>query len=596
MNDHIILCGLGKVGFSILELLRSQGESVVVVTRDVAPDWAQRAQTLASRLILADARHDEVLLEADIQRARALIIATNEDLVNLEIALDARRIAPEVAIVVRLYDLQLAERVRRDLGVRAVLNAAELSAPAFVAAALGEHVLRAFDVETAFITILTLRITGEATGAGGTLGELTARLNVIPLAVRAGAVNHTLSPSLHSVLAAGDEIIVAASRPALEALQRNRDFAFGHAHRGPSRPRRRGRPRAWTRPRLHLLALIQRIWKHASSALRAAFLAFHLLVLVGVTLFHFALNLKWLDALYFTITIMTTVGFGDIHLLEAPAWVKLFGILLMISGVAFLVIFFGIITDYLVSQRFEQALGRPRTTLSNHVVVVGLGRVGQQTALRLHELGEPVLAIERNAESDFASRLPEEIPVLIGDANQPQLMEQAGMERARAVVAVTDDDMVNLRVAHNAESLNPRVRTVVRLFHSSLANKLGPSILAIDQAVNPSQAAAATFAACALAPDVLQGFTLGPRLLMLRWLDVRQAPQTVHQSVGNLREDHGILVLLRRPSGEARLHDVAPDDVIQEGDRLVVLEEYRPEERAPASCSLVLFREPVPNV
>jgi len=594
MNDHIILCGLGKVGFSILELLRGLGESVVVVTRDIAPDWAQRAEALATRLILADARNEAFLVEAGIERARALIIATNDDLVNLEIALDARRLSPHVAVVLRLYDLQLAERVKRDLGVRTVLNAASLSAPAFVAAALGDHVLRAFDVENAFVNILTLRITSEA---GGTLGALATRLNVVPLAVRAGAANHMLVPSLNSVLGIGDEIIVAASRPALEALQRNKDFfAPGRPSRNLSgRPRRR-RQRAWMRPRLHPLALIKRIWKHASPPLRAAFIVFHTLVLLGVIVFHFALKLKWLDALYFTVTILTTVGFGDIHLLDAPPLTKLFGVLLMISGVAFLVVFFGIVTDYLVSQRFQQALGRPRTTLSDHVVVVGLGRVGHQVALRLHERGEPVLAIERNPDSDFASRLPEEIPVLIGDASQAPLLEQAGVDQARAVVAVTDDDMANLRVAHSAESLNARVRTVVRLFHSSLANKLGPSLLGIDQAINPSQAAAATFAACALAPDVLQGFTLGSRLLMLRWLDTRQSPQCVRRSVGDLRENRGILVLLRRPRGEARLYDVAPEDVIQEGDRLVVMEEYRPEDRAPAACSLVLFREPVPTV
>src|SRR5207302_10658466 len=160
----------------------------------------------------------------------------------------------------------------------------------------------------------------------------------------------------------------------------------------------------------------------------------------------------------------------------------------------------------------EQVLGRRHTALEHHTVVVGLGNVGYRVAMRLHELGEPVLAIEKSADAPFRSELPSEIPVIIGDAANATVAEQAGMARANALGAVTNDDMANLRVAQQAEAANPDVRTVVRLFQSTLANKLGTSFLGINQSLSPSQAAAATFVACALAPNVLQGFVLGKRL------------------------------------------------------------------------------------
>jgi Trk K+ transport system NAD-binding subunit len=157
-SNHIILCGLGKIGYSVLELLHELDEPVVVVTRDIPAEWRSRVESLAARVIIGDARLEEVLLESGIRKARSIVICTNDDLANLEIALDSKRLAPDAGVVLRLYDLELADRVRRDLDVRAVLNAADLAAPAFVAAALGDEVLRSFDIHDTFVSIISLPI------------------------------------------------------------------------------------------------------------------------------------------------------------------------------------------------------------------------------------------------------------------------------------------------------------------------------------------------------------------------------------------------------------------------------------------------------
>jgi Trk K+ transport system NAD-binding subunit len=301
------------------------------------------------------------------------------------------------------------------------------------------------------------------------------------------------------------------------------------------------------------------------------------LVALGVLVFHFSpLRLKWLDAFYFTVTIMSTIGFGDIHLLDQPDWLKLFGCLLMCSGPTLLMVYFSLLTDHVVSRRFEETLRKPRRPLNDHIVIVGLGNVGYHVAMQLHELGESVVVIERNRASDFVATLPDEIPVIFGDAHQSQRMQETGFERARAVLAVTDDDMVNLRVAQRTKGLNPRVKTIVRLFDSSLVNRLDTSLFGIDVALNPSQAAAATFAAATLSPDVLHGWRLGGRLLMLRRIEVCHCSEWVGQPLGDLRENLGLLALLRQSGPDAPLHTASPTDRVQEDDRLIVLEEYVP--------------------
>lgn len=587
MNGHVVLCGLGKVGFSALELLRALNEEVVVVARDIDRDWADRAISLASRHIRGDARSPETLTAAEVQTARSVIIATDDDLKSIAIALEVQRLAPDVPVVVRIYDELLAERVRQDLPVRAVMNAAALAAPAFLAATLGQDVLRAFAVENAFVLIARHRVIDTGTGEGQRVSEIASRYGFHPLSVqtKGGAGNATTVSPSHT-LHTGDEVLAATAFPSIEAA----GIASGH-QRGTKHRRRR---HAWVRPKVRLFHVLRYMRIHATPAMRVALVASCTLMLISIIVFHATMNLSWLDSLYFTLTIVTTVGFGDIHLLNTPTFVKLFGCLLMMSGPALFIIYFSMFTDFVVTQRFEQVVGRPHTSFTGHTVIVGLGNVGHRVALRLQAMGQAILAIEQSPNAQYAAMLPEAIPVLIGDAGQLAVLQQAGIARAKTVLAVTDNDVVNLRVAHQAEKLNPKVRTIVRVFDTTLANKLGPSLLGIDKALNPSQIAAATFVASALAPDVLQGVDLGDRLLMLRWMSPAAITSCVGSTVAEIRQNQGILVLLRRRAEGEPLQCLRLDDRITAGDHLVVVDEYRPAARQPVPVELAVVSTPQP--
>ena len=187
----------------------------------------------------------------------------------------------------------------------------------------------------------------------------------------------------------------------------------------------------------------------------------------------------------------------------------------MIAGVGLVAIVFSLLTDPIVSARVEQALGRRKTALTDHIVVVGLGDVGTRVAEELHRAGEAVVAIERDPDHESVPMLKDRIQVIIADAKRESAMQQANLARARAVIVTTTDDVVSLRIAHQAETFNPKLRTVVRIYDSALADKLGRG-LGIDHTVNAAQTAASTFVACALAERVEQSFMLGSRLLAIR--------------------------------------------------------------------------------
>ena len=129
---------------------------------------------------------------------------------------------------------------------------------------------------------------------------------------------------------------------------------------------------------------------------------------------------------------------------DSSAVVKLYASLLMVLGSATLATLFSLITDALVTARFREALGRQRVPEEGHVVVVGLGNVGYRIVEELRRAGEAIVAVDRDPESEFAEAVRGLGAVVTGDSRLPETLHKAGVPGARAVVAVTHDDAVNL--------------------------------------------------------------------------------------------------------------------------------------------------------
>jgi voltage-gated potassium channel len=128
--------------------------------------------------------------------------------------------------------------------------------------------------------------------------------------------------------------------------------------------------------------------------------------------------------------------------------------------------------------------------MDGHVVVVGLGHVGYRVVQELRDGGEAVVAIERDEDDSFLETVRAMgIPVHVGDARRDELLEQAGIARASAVVCSTGDDLANLEVALDAKRMNPTIRVVLRMFDQRLAAKVGGA-LELDQTFSTSAVAA----------------------------------------------------------------------------------------------------------
>jgi Trk K+ transport system NAD-binding subunit len=300
-------------------------------------------------------------------------------------------------------------------------------------------------------------------------------------------------------------------------------------------------------------------------------LAVALFMGASVVVFRHFLELSWLDAVYFTVATMTTVGYGDINLSGAPPFVKVFGMGTMLGGAALMASVFGIITDYLVRSRFEEIFGFRGRKMRNHIILCGLGNVGIRVLEQLHRLGEPVIVIEKDEQSRFIDMGKAlKVPIIHGDMRVPAMLEQAHIKDAKALIAAAQDDMANLEAALNARAVCPGIRVVVRIFDTNLARKL-EGVFGFKSVFSTSALAAPGFAMAAIDPGVVGSFYVGDALMTNVELVVARGCRLEGMTTEELRDlgDLSVLSHVSGKTGERRLH---PSDAVtlQEGDRIVV--------------------------
>lgn len=201
------------------------------------------------------------------------------------------------------------------------------------------------------------------------------------------------------------------------------------------------------------------------------------LAILSTIYFHFAENLSWIDSVYFVVTMMATVGFGDISLRTSSTLSKIVGILLMIASVTNTAVIFALVSDSLLRRRLALTFGRRRVKQSGHVLVVGIGSVGLEVIEELIKRGERVVGVDAKADGRYLPQVNAMgVPAVIGDARFERALRDAGAPGAKAIISVTNDDLTNLEIGLNARLLNPDVRVVLRIYDPVLAQSLAENL------------------------------------------------------------------------------------------------------------------------
>jgi Trk K+ transport system NAD-binding subunit len=216
-GGHVIVCGLGNIGFRVVEELLQSDERVVVIERQRDGRFTSAARRAGAAVMIGDAAVLEVLRQAHAATARAVVAATSDELANVEIALLARELNPHLRVVVRLLDPSLAETLRDAASIKFALAIPALAAPAFLAALFGDRVQSLFLVQGHLMTAVELLVQeADRQLLGRSVRALAAEYRLLPVHVCA-ADGVADSDMLAHRLRAGDRLSVIV---ALKDLQR----------------------------------------------------------------------------------------------------------------------------------------------------------------------------------------------------------------------------------------------------------------------------------------------------------------------------------------------------------------------------------------
>ena len=209
MHDHVVLVGLGKLGYRTFTLLRRLGVPVAVVEQDPQNQFLDEVRKDGAPFIVGDARREALIEQAGVTRARAIIVSTNNDLANLEIALDARRLAPGIRVVLRMFDQALADKVAQISNIKIAMSQSSISAPAFATAAIEPSVVSTAVVNDRLILMQRWTVRARGTLDGLTVGAVLEKFSIAIVERRAtSAPTSAMFPGPSTPLAAGDELVV----------------------------------------------------------------------------------------------------------------------------------------------------------------------------------------------------------------------------------------------------------------------------------------------------------------------------------------------------------------------------------------------------
>ncbi|MHC5004437.1 MAG: potassium channel family protein [Planctomycetota bacterium] len=207
-SDHVVLVGFGRLGYHTFRLLRRMGEAVVVIERDDHNEFLEDARREGSPLLIGDARREALLVDANVAKARSIILATDDDMANLEIALDARRLNAKIRVVLRMFDPNVAEKVGQGFDIHHAMSESGISAPSFALASLIPSLVGSYVVDDELIVLQRWLVR-----QGGPICDLTVqgvyeRFGLTVVEHRSSDGSTKLFPPLPTPLRAGDGLIV----------------------------------------------------------------------------------------------------------------------------------------------------------------------------------------------------------------------------------------------------------------------------------------------------------------------------------------------------------------------------------------------------
>ncbi|HEX3463770.1 MAG TPA: NAD-binding protein [Candidatus Elarobacter sp.] len=443
------------------ELLATRGHRVTLLwTQD--PQLAAKLERLGCQYLPHGPNDHDVLRLAGVEEAVSIMTLSDDDRLNLQVALKARDVNPSIRVVLRQFNQVLGRKIEQNLPNCSVLSLSSHSAATFVGTALDPscfYALQFPDVDGAQ-TGFAERGADELGIAGLTAAEAQRRLRLRIIALDGSAsvlTGHRIGAEQRVTVFARVEQLLAVGRPpATFVVER----------------RRRHLVRLWValNRRLRALRTMDPIVARVIAGTFAIFVA-------AVVYFALALGRDPLTAFYFVATTFTSTGYGDVTPLgNRPAMVV--AAIVMFVGVAASGVFIAFATSALTRAQFVALQGLRQIRGRGHVVVCGAGNVGTRVISHLRALRQRIVVIEPEPDPAIVElSRRRHIELITADATRDATLDRCNLASARAAIAVTNSDTANLEIALGVRARNPNLPVVMRaqddLFAESIARQFG---------------------------------------------------------------------------------------------------------------------------
>ncbi|MGF1677232.1 MAG: potassium channel family protein [Rivularia sp. (in: cyanobacteria)] len=475
MKPRIIVCNLGRTGYKIFRLLRQQGALVVGIHHQTI------SGERAGDVIVGDLHAASTLKAAGIQQADTLVIAGGDDALNLWIMMQARVLNPRIRIINRFFNTSLGERLDYTLPDHLSMSVAGLAAPVFSFAALGNKAIGQIKLFKQTWPIHEEYIHSFHPWNGRKINELwedRSRMLIYYLPVE-GDLDLVSAVTSGHELQKGDRLIVG------------------------TQPQVRTTRKSLIAKLLKVITNLRQFRHHAQSVLVGAMLLMIVISLATLTYVSTELNMSVVDALYFSVGMITGAGGNEEVVEQAPDSIKLFTIIMMLVGAGIFGIWYALLNDFVLGTRFKQFWDAARVPRRNHYIVCGLGGLGIKIVQQLHNSGQEVVVIEPNGNGKFVNTARSlGIPTIHADASFRETLKSCNVANAAALIAVTGNDATNIEIALKAKGLSPKIHVVVNYADPDFA-RMAQEVFDFEAVLSPAELAAPAFAAAALGGRIL---------------------------------------------------------------------------------------------
>ncbi len=324
----------------------------------------------------------------------------------------------------------------------------------------------------------------------------------------------------------------------------------------------------------HTLRKLKAEWRDARLLLGefgTPLLIFLLAILLGGVGYYFLSSYageplgNFLEALYQVLT-MTFLQTGG----EFPhTWYL--GIFYFIMPVIGLVILAQGVAEFSVMLFNRRSRGKEwelavASTYNKHIILVGLGHLGFRVSQEINSMEQDIVIIEANPKADLIANIKAmDIPVIQEDAGHASTLESAGVQHARAIILCTQNDSLNLKIAINAQRLNPAIHVILRIFDDDFAHTLHEQFG--YTAFSATGMAAPAFAAAASGVDMTRPITVEGQSMSLAHMKIDPESRLIGQRINDIEQKYDLSVVFMRRNGSSDFHPPAecclsPHDIL----------------------------------